>query len=412
MPRSRILWVDASAGASGDMILGALVDLGVPLARIRQALASLPLSGWKLVSRRVHRAGLLARKVDVQVEQSQPARTWRDIRRILGGGKLEAAVLERSLGVFRALVEAEAQVHGVRPDAVHLHEVGAVDAIVDIVGACAGFAHLDADRIVVSPMTTGFGTVRCEHGTFPVPAPATALLVRGALVRGGEVEGERLTPTGAALLTTLADAWGPLPACRPLAVGCGAGSRELEGAPNVLRMVLAEAQAPALKGLVAQEGQVLAIEVTVDDAPPQVLAYATERLFVAGALDVYTAPVHMKKGRTGHHLTVLARPSDLEALAGVILKETTSLGLRFRQEGRIELERRIERVRTRYGTVRIKVGLLAGRRVQAWPEYEDCAALARREGIPLKEVQHLALEAHRAATRERGRESAAARENR
>ena len=401
MPSTRILYVDATAGASGDMILGALADLGVPLAAIRRAVETLPLRGWRLSSRKVRRAGLAGRKVDVTVSGKQPERGWRDIRKIVEGGKLPPSVRERALAIFRRLVEAEAEVHGISPERVHLHEVGAVDAIVDVVGACAGIAVLDPDRIVASPLVTGFGTVRCEHGLYPVPAPATALLARGVPVSGGDLEGERLTPTGAAILTTLANAWGPLPALRPTAVGYGAGSREIPGAANLLRMVLGEADGPG--AVVLPRHEVVAVDLTLDDASPQTLAYASERLFETGALEVYTAPIHMKKGRTGHHLTILCRPEDLDRVAAVVFRETTTLGLRYRREGRIELDRRVDTVKTRYGAVRVKVGFLEGRPVQAWPEYEDCAALARRGGVPLKEIQREALEVHRSAKEPQGR---------
>lgn len=388
----RILFVDASAGASGDMVLGALVDVGVPLARIREALATLPLRGFRIASRRVTRAGLTLRRIEVSVTAPQPARDWADLSGILRKGKLEPAVRDRALAIFRRLVEAEAEVHGLPVDRVHLHEAGAVDAIVDVVGAAVGLAHLAPDRIVVSPLTTGYGTVTCEHGAYPVPAPATALLVRGAPVRGGDIEGERLTPTGAAILAEVADAWGSLPAMRPARVGYGAGARDFPGTPNALRMIVGSGE-PASEP--APAGEVLVLEVTLDDAPPQTLAYASERLLAAGALEVFATPVHMKKGRSGQLLTVLARPEDLDPLAAIVFAETTTLGLRHRREGRIELERRVDRVRTELGPVRVKVGLHAGRITQVWPEYEDCAAIARRRGVPLKEVQRVALAAHR-----------------
>jgi hypothetical protein len=391
MAARRFLHVDASAGASGDMILGALVDLGVPLARIRAALETLPIRGFKIATRRVTRAGLTVRRVEVRVAGPQPARGWRDLSGILRRGRLPGEVRDRALAVFRRLVEAEAEVHGVPVDRVHLHEAGAVDAIVDVVGACVGVAHLAPDRILVSPMTTGYGTVACEHGVYPVPAPATALLVRGAPVRAGDLEGERLTPTGAAILTTVADAWGAMPAMRPERVGYGAGSREFPGVPNALRMILGSSEGGEDA---ADAGDVIAVEVTLDDAPPQTVAYAAERLFAAGALEVYTTAVQMKKGRSGQHLTVLARPASLETIAQVVFAETTTLGLRYRRESRIELERRTDSVRTALGAVRVKVGLLAGQPIQAWPEYEDCAAIARRRRVPLKEVQRAALEAH------------------
>jgi uncharacterized protein (DUF111 family) len=221
--------------------------------------------------------------------------------------------------------------------------------------------------------------------------------VRGAPVRGGEIEAERLTPTGAAILTTLADAWGALPAMRPSAVGYGAGDRDLGRDPNFLVMVLGDAEPDAAAHAPSSGGDVLVLEFNVDDAPPQNLAYAVERLLAEGAREVFTTAVHMKKGRVGHHVTVLAPPRDLRRLAQLILRETTTLGLRYRQEERIELEREVTRVRTPWGAVHVKVGRLDGLALQAWPEYEDCAAVARRRAVPLKEVQMAALEAWRAS---------------
>ncbi len=398
----KILYVDATAGAAGDMILGALVDLGVPLAHLRRMLATLPLDGWRIASRKVVRAGVTARKVDVRVPRKEPARRWREIRRVIRGGKLPGEISDRALAIFRRLMEAESEVHGHPFEKTHLHEAGATDAIIDVVGVCVGIAWLQADRVVVSTMTTGFGTVECQHGVYPVPAPATALLVRGHPVAGGDLEMERLTPTGAAILTTLADDWGPLPPMQPSAVGYGAGNRELEGHPNLLRLTVGESL-PGARGVGSPDADSMVVEFTVDDATPQVLGYATERLFEAGALEVYTTPVLMKKGRAGHQVTVLVRPEGLGAVAETAFRETTTLGLRYRTEGRIELRRAHVRVRTRFGVVPVKTGHLGDAEVQAWPEYEDCAALARRHGVALKEVQLAALEAFR--KRKTGRRS-------
>ena len=310
-PDGKILFVDGTSGAAGDMVLGALVDLGVPLARIRRALESLPVEGWRLSSRRVTRAGLTARKISVRLSGDHPGRGWRDIRRILKAGELKPTVRERALKIFRRLIEAEAEVHGVAPEKVHLHEVGGIDAIVDIVGACVALDHLAPDRIVVSTLTTGAGTVRCAHGIYPVPAPATARLVRGVPVRGGDIEIERLTPTGAAILTTVADAWGTLPAMLPSKVGHGAGDRDLGDDPNFLTMILGHSALAAARS--GSDGEALVLEFNVDDATPQALAYASERLFREGALEVYTTPVHMKKGRSGHQITVLANDAPRNA---------------------------------------------------------------------------------------------------
>jgi len=389
----RVLYVDASQGASGDMILGALVDLGVPLDAIRGPLETLPLPGWKLESGKIMRQALAVTRVDVVVPEEQPARNWNALQEILTTGGLSSGVRERALRIFRRLIEAEAEVHGRSPETVHLHEAGATDAIVDIVGACAGLEHLGVSEIVVSPMTTGFGEVRCQHGVYPVPAPATAVLVRGVPVRAGNIEAERLTPTGAAILTTVADSWGAMPDMRPLAVGYGAGSHTFEDSTNALRAILGEADPVTATLNMAQE-EVAVLVCTLDDATPQAVAFATRRLFDAGALEVFTTSVTMKKGRVGHQLTVLGRPDDLERLTEVLLTETSTLGLRFRMERRIVLDRAFRRVETSYGPVDVKVGSLRGRVLQVWPEYDACAALAERHGVTLWQVQQAALVAY------------------
>jgi uncharacterized protein (TIGR00299 family) protein len=393
----RLLFVDAGAGAAGDMILGALVDLGLPVARLNRTLGTMPLGGWKLRSRRVVRHGLVGRKVDVRVAERQTRRDWKAIRRIIRAGDLEPIVRDRSLEIFRRLIEAEAEVHGVPADRVHLHEAGAADAIVDVVGACYGLRYLGVERLVVSPMTTGHGTVQCQHGRYPVPAPATALLVRGFPVVAGSIEVERLTPTGAAILTTLADDWGPMPPMRPAQVAYGAGDREFDDHPNFLRMILGTADTQSAECGTTEGRTIVVLEATLDDVPPQNLAYACERLFERGALEVFTHSVSMKKGRTGHQITVLGRPDQLADLSECLLTETSSLGLRFRTEQRIEVERESRRVATRWGDVRVKSGHLGRREIRAWPEYEDCADLARRHDVPLAEVQRAALEAFRGA---------------
>jgi uncharacterized protein (TIGR00299 family) protein len=402
-PAERVLFVDASHGASGDMILGALIELGVPAARLRRELAGLPLDGWRLLSRPVRRAGLAARRVEVRLREPQPPRGWTAIRKLLREAALEAAVRRRALEIFRRLIEAEAEVHGTTPGRVHLHEAGGVDAIVDVVGACIGLELLGVERIRVSPMTTGFGEVVCSHGTYPVPAPATLLLVRGLPVRAGEIEAERLTPTGAAILTTVADEWGQLPACRPGRVGHGAGSRELEGSPNCLRMVLAERERLPGGAPPAELTELLVLEYNVDDATPETLAYAAERLREAGALDVFTKAVTMKKGRAGHELTVLGRQEQLGELSRCALRETSTLGLRIRSERRLELARGTTAVRTPYGRVRVKVGTLGGETLQVAAEHDDCAAAARKHDVPLDEVRRAAVDAWRRDGRRRRR---------
>lgn len=428
----RILWIDASAGAAGDMILGALVDAGASFAAVKSAVARLGLDGVRLTRGRVDRSGVAAARVAVRVaghpddlhhvlrrphahekgERHEHGRSWREIRKVIASGGLDAAVRDRALVVFRRLIEAEAEAHGMTPETVHLHEAGAADAIADVVGVCAALHDLAPARIVVSPLTTGSGTVVCAHGIYPVPGPATAVLLRGAPLSGIEAAGERLTPTGAAVLTTIAHEYGGLPAMTLRAIGCGAGSRDSDDRPNVVRAVLGEttqAGAPdRVSGAAAAE--VLVVEFTVDDATPQLIAHAASRLRDAGALDVHTASVQMKKGRSGHQVTVLAPVEAFDAITTAALTETTTLGLRYRREGRIELERSFEKVATPFGPIRVKVGRRRGVELHAWPEFDDCAAAARKHGVSLLAVQQSALAArgaHRPArtTRRRGRGS-------
>ena len=388
----RLLFVDGQAGASGDMILGALVDLGLPLAELGRALDGLPLRGFTLRGKRVVRHGLVGRRIEVRVRTAERPRGFAAIARIVRAGRLPPRVRDRALAVFRRLCEAEAEAHGVSFARAHLHEAGATDAIVDVVGACWGIERLGVERIVVSPLVTGFGDIVCEHGTYPVPAPATLLLLRGLPVRGGDLEAERLTPTGAAILVTLADEWGSLPPMRPTRVGHGAGARTFDRHPNYLRMVLGESAADVPGIGDAAGGEVLVLETTLDDVTPQLVAHACERLLEAGALDVWTSAVTMKKGRLGQCITVLGRPERLEPLARCLFEQTTTLGVRMRIEQRLELQREVRAVGTPWGSVRVKRGMLDGRELRAEPEFEDCAALAREQRLPLGRVQRAALE--------------------
>jgi uncharacterized protein (TIGR00299 family) protein len=395
---SRIVYFDCASGASGDMLLGALVDLGLPLDDLRGELAKLKLEGFSLESRRVHRSGLHATKVDVVVahghghghDHGHTHRGLLEIVALLDASALDAAVKERAAGLFRRLAEVEAAVHGVPPEDVHFHEVGAMDAIVDVVGGVIGLHWLRADRFVASALNVGTGTVTMSHGTFPVPPPATALLVRGVPVYGAG-EGELLTPTGALLVTGFASAYGPLPLLRPEAVGHGAGSRDAAGRPNVLRLIVGEAVDDQ-----AGDGEaVLVLETEVDDTPPQLLAPVMDRLLAAGALDAYLTPIHMKKGRPGILISVLAEPARREALEEVLFRGTTTLGVRRQEWRRSVLDRAWTTVETPYGKVRLKIGRRGGQVYNVQPEFEDCERAASASGAPLKDVWAAALSAYR-----------------
>jgi uncharacterized protein (TIGR00299 family) protein len=387
---SRIVYFDCASGASGDMLLGALVDLGLPLDRLRAELARVPLAGYGVEAHRVHRAGLHATKVEVRVEA--PAGSGhRGLREILGlieRSDLEGAVKERAAGLFRRLATAEATVHGTEPEKVHFHEIGAIDSIVDIVGGVVGLAWLRADRYLSSPLNVGTGSVTMSHGTFPVPPPATAHLLKGVPVYGAG-EGELLTPTGALLVTDYASAYGPLPLMRPSGIGHGAGSRETPGRPNVLRLLVGEEGAGATADLV------LVLETEIDDMSPQLLGPLGERLLGGGALDVYFTPIQMKKGRPGILVTVLADPERREALEEILFAETTTLGVRRQAWERTVLDREVVSVSTPYGAIGVKVGRRGGRVYNAQPEFEDCQRAARAGEVPLKEVWAAALAAYR-----------------
>ena len=387
---SRILYVDAASGASGDMVLGAVVDLGLPLGGLRDELARLPLTGYRLESRRVSRSGLSATKVDVILEESSPVhRHLRDILGLIEASSFDADVKERAGALFRRLADAEGAVHGTSSERVHFHEVGAVDSIVDIVGGIVALRWLGASRVVSSPLNVGTGTVEMSHGTFPVPPPATAELVKGVPVYGAG-EGELLTPTGALLLTAHASDWGPLPPMRIERTGHGAGTRETKGRPNVLRLIVGE-ETGAPSGT-----SVLVLETEIDDSSPQLLGPLLERLLGAGALDAYFTPVQMKKGRPGVLVTVLAPPERREAIEGLLFRETTTLGVRRQEWARTILERETVTVTTVYGPIRVKIGRRGDEVYNASPEFEDCQRVAEEKRVAVKVVLAEALAAWRA----------------
>jgi hypothetical protein len=386
---SRIVYFDCASGASGDMLLGAVVDVGLPIERLREELVKLPLSGYRIESRRVTRSGLAATKVDVVTEGPSPAhRHLSHILDLLQASSLEAAVKERAAGLFRRLAEAEAEVHGTPVEKVHFHEVGAVDSIVDVVGGVIALGWLGAARFVASPLNVGTGTVTMSHGTFPVPPPATAKLVAGVPVYG-EGEGEMLTPTGALLVTAHAAEYGPLPAMRIERTGHGAGARETKGRPNVLRLIVGE-EAGAAAG-----DRVLVLETELDDAVPQLLGPLLDQLLAAGALDAFFTPVQMKKGRPGVLVTAIADPSRREALEELLFRETTTLGVRRQVWDRTILERETAAVETAYGPIRVKIGRRGGIVYNAWPEFDDCQRAAGEKGVAVKEVLAAALAAWR-----------------
>ena len=374
--------LDCSTGISGDKFLGALIDAGYPLERLTGALAPLDLPPHEIVLDWVTRAGVSAAHLRVESDHEQPRRTWRDIRDLLLRSPLPDAVRRRALAAFELLAEAEAEVHGVAVDDVHFHEVGALDSIVDVIGVADGLDALEVDELVVSPIATGFGTVETEHGTLPVPAPATARLLAGVPSYAGGIEGELTTPTGAALARALATRFGPMPAAVPVAVGHGAGSRPLV-VPNVARVTLAERASAAEAGPPTETVAIL--ETNLDHLSPEQLAFSSERLLEEGALDVWRTPIVMKKGRAAVTLSVMAAPEQAERFSRLVAELTGSLGVRRSLVERDVAPRTSETVETAFGPVRVKVATIAGRR-RVRPEHDDVAAISRRERLPYDEV--------------------------
>lgn len=387
----KIAYFDCFSGIAGDMTLAAMIDAGLPLQTLTDLVARLNLSGVTIAAEKVRRHGIAATHVDVRLDPDQPRkhRHLAHIVKIIDDAKLSPGVTQRALAIFRRLAEAEATVHATTIEKVHFHEVGAADAIVDIVGACVGFEALGIERFDASPVPTGHGTVTCEHGVMPVPAPATALLLKGVPLAACEEPGELVTPTGAAILTAVTTRFGPPPAMTLTAIGVGAGSREGKTRPNIMRLLIGDAATPENASIQS----VIVLEAQVDDAPGQTIAYALEQILSAGALDAYIVPIIMKKGRPGQLLTVLTRPADADAIERILLAETTSLGVRRMPTQRTELAREHVTVGTAYGPIRIKVGKLPGTNPRGWPEYEDCAAAARTHRVPLRVVQSAALRA-------------------
>jgi pyridinium-3,5-bisthiocarboxylic acid mononucleotide nickel chelatase len=384
----RLAYFDCFSGISGDMTLGAIVDAGCAADHLRAELQRLNVPGWQLSAERVWKNGMAATYVKVKAEDHQKHRSLTTILEILSASHLSPSVRDRAAAVFVKLGEAEARVHDTAVDKIHFHEVGAIDAIVDIVGACIGFAALGIDNFASSPLNVGGGTVKMAHGVLPVPAPATASLLTGKPTYSNGVQRELVTPTGAAIVATLCDSFGPQPAMTVNAIGYGAGTADLESQPNVLRIMVGEA---AEKGVPGYEEEIVVIEANLDDMNPQIYGYVQEKAFAAGALDVYTTPVQMKKNRPGTLLTILCKPSDTNALMSLIFAETTTFGARTYRAQRRALPRESVNVSTTYGDVRVKLSRVNGRVLHVAPEFDDCRKLAAEKNVPLQQVISEAL---------------------
>lgn len=376
----RVCYLDCFSGVSGDMLLGALVDAGVDADALRAEFAKLGLEGVELEFEKTLRSSISGTNLTVKVAHDHSHRSLSKIEQIITSSSLRDAVKERAIRIFRRLGEVEAAIHNVSVEKVHFHEVGAWDSISDIVGACIGLDLLGIEKIYCSALNLGSGTVKAAHGVMPVPAPATAALVAEVPTYSEGPEAELTTPTGAAIVTTLAERFGAMPPMRISATGYGAGDKDFEGRPNLLRVLVGEMTAAP------EATEVYVIEANVDDMSPQVAGYVRERLLDAGALDATFTPVFMKKDRPGFTVSVLAKAEDRERLGELLFDETTTLGLRMYRAERRVLERRWETVETPYGSVRIKIAFESGKVRNFAPEYEDCRQLALERKVPLKDV--------------------------
>lgn len=395
----RHLHVDCFSGISGDMILGALVDAGLSWPALVRGLKGLRLTGYQLRKREVRRGALAAIKVDVVIQQGfTGALTVSRIKRILTQSSLPDAVKTRSRLVFDRLAEAEGQAHRVQTKDVHFHEVGVMDSFIDVVGGVLGCHLMNVTRVTASAINVGAGTIQTEHGLLPVPGPAVAALAQGIPIYADGPRCELATPTGVALLRTLTSEFGPLSVMEPVRVGYGAGDRDPEGWPNVLRVFLSEDGASSRRPV----DRVMQIETNLDDLNPQTYEYVMDQLFAVGALDVTVAPVIMKRSRPGVIVSCLAARDHVDPVLDVLFQETTALGLRIREVDRQILPRRFVTVKVRGGTVRMKIAFMGAGWEKASPEYADCRTIASRKGLPLKDVMEEARLAYRELSHQRG----------
>lgn len=387
----RILYFDCFAGASGDMILGALVGVGVDPHALIEQLALLDISGYEVEFDTADRSGISATRAHVRTGHEHAHRHLGDILKIINDSRLDERVKERAASIFSRLAEAEARVHNLPVERIHFHEVGALDAIVDVVGACIGFELLGVERFISSPLHVGSGMAEMAHGRFPVPPPAVAELVKDAPVYATEIKGELLTPTGAAIISSVvAGNYGPLPKMRIAATGYGAGGREYENFPNVLRLMLGE----DAESVAQTDERLLMIESNIDDMSPQLFGYVMEKALAGGALDCFLTPVQMKKNRPGVLIQILCHPSMRDAMCELLFTETTTLGVRSYEVERRALERESVRVETPYGPIDVKVARIDGRVVKEMPEYEQCRAAAIKSGAALRMIEAAALHSY------------------
>lgn len=385
----KTLYFDCFSGASGDMIVGALLDLGADFDKLKAALESLDVSGYSVSAKKVKKKGVMATQFTVELDLNlkQPHRHLRQVVEIIDRGALSNAVKEASKETFRRIAESEAKVHGTTIEKVHFHEVGAIDSIVDVVGAHFCLNEIGCEHIASSPLHVGAGTVQCAHGVMPVPAPATALLLEGIPCYGGEVQAELVTPTGAALLAQRSSSFGPMPPLTIFRVGYGSGTRDLADRANVLRVIEGESAETRATELVT------VIETNIDDLIPELIPVLIDEALKAGARDAFVTPTTAKKGRPAHLITILCDPEKRDTMAQVIFRNSTTLGVRIRDERRICLERDWKEVKTEWGKVRVKTGKFGTEQTVASPEFEDCRKIAEAAGVPVLVVYRAALAA-------------------
>ncbi|MGE5559054.1 MAG: nickel pincer cofactor biosynthesis protein LarC [Bacillota bacterium] len=377
-------FLQCTAGASGDMFLSALVDAGWDFGELEKILSKLdlPSGSYALEKQTVHVQGVRTTHLNIAASPAGPVRTLKDIQALLSSCRLPERVKKEALDAFAILAEAEAEVHGVSVEEVHFHEIGAVDTIIDIVGTLAGFAALEIGSVTCSPVRTGKGMIRCDHGSMPVPAPATAKLAAGIPCYAGDEEGEFLTPTGAVLIRKLASGFGELPLGRWEKIGYGSGSRKTL-TPNYLRLFIGE-DAPQAPG-----EKLLLLETNLDDLPGHACGYLLERIWEAGPLDVYLTPIQMKKNRPGTMLSILVSPEKRQEIISLLFREGATLGIRLQEIDRVSLDREIKEIRTPYGPVRVKYAYFHGKVCRRVPEYEDCSRIAKERNLSFREVMEL-----------------------
>jgi hypothetical protein len=385
-----IAYFDCFSGISGDMCLGAIVDAGLPLRELEKELKKFPLTGYRLSDSKVNRGHLRGTKVNVLLKRGSkayPLKRWKDVRKMIQDSSLSFAIKNKGLSVFRTLFLAEAKVHGRSLHTVHLHELGAVDCMVDVFGTIIGLHLLGVEKMCSSPVNLGSGMVITQHGVLPVPAPATAEILRNIPVYSRDVQSELTTPTGAAIIKELSSGHGDLPIMDIEKIGIGAGTGDFPDWPNVLRIFIGTPASPPGTGLSAGSvASVFVIETNIDDMNPQIFDHVTDMLYKAGSLDVSLTQVIMKKGRPGVKMTVICDKGRTEAIITIILRETSSIGLRYYETQRKVMQREIKTVDTEFGKIRFKVSRLGDEIIKAAPEYEDCRKIARKLHIPLVEV--------------------------